>query len=738
MKLKITVLFSFLFFLTTISLNFADVLVIKKKVRDSNTHQEIPHVNVWIKKSQIGTISDISGEFQLKIPNPDPQMVIVLQHIAYDKLELTLNDLNKIQIIELQPGIIPLQELEIEALSERLEIKKDIPQQVSLYESDRYKLRGFIDAGDLLNTDHSIQVEERLSGKKNVTLRGGNSDEVVILYNGIKLNNTYDNTFDLSLIDLEDIDRFEIIKGSNTVIYGADAFSGIINIVPRVQQNYNIRFHQKFGSYNSGTWGLHLYKNLGKLHASYSVKRGGYKRQFSDAIDDNDQLENISLHHTANLVYNFSGDTESLKRNALGVMFIRTSLDFENEKYNETLSNANQLASIRYNGDISKFKELNVNLSYRWLDEKQFLSYKNNMSDRSIEDRSLYFNIDKNLKVSIIDFLLAYQFENAELDFQDLGSNPAYPTAFGGLVHLNRNRHGWALITKLNAPSGSDFLRDIKFDLSFRHELVRDELNRVDQQDKHNWQKSMVKFSTDISGYRQNLEFNTFFNYGLNIKFPTLFQLISKPLSEETSNTELVPESNKSLEFGVTITSDTREFSTIDGWQISGSFFKNYYDNKFRSFYSPTSPVTFYDNVPKAEISGFEASPRFFFLRKKVTIEFGWARYFISEKSAFPFKYDMKRTMNIIVDHAGYGFQLNWFKQGNEIAWIRQLSGEFADVSLAGYTDIDIHLNKTFTLFYHLKLFASFSVRNLLNNDIVLEKLTLRDRRFYITLGAQY
>ncbi len=121
-----------------------------------------------------------------------------------------------------------------------------------------------------------------------------------------------------------------------------------------------------------------------------------------------------------------------------------------------------------------------------------------------------------------------------------------------------------------------------------------------------------------------------------------------------------------------------------------------------------------------------------------MTIEFGWARYFISEKSAFPFKYDMKRTMNIIVDHAGYGFQLNWFKQGNEIAWIRQLSGEFADVSLAGYTDIDIHLNKTFTLFYHLKLFASFSVRNLLNNDIVLEKLTLRDRRFYITLGAQY
>ena len=98
----------------------------------------------------------------------------------------------------------------------------------------------------------------------------------------------------------------------------------------------------------------------------------------------------------------------------------------------------------------------------------------------------------------------------------------------------------------------------------------------------------------------------------------------------------------------------------------------------------------------------------------------------------------MKRMMNIIVDHAGFGFQLNWFKQGNEIAWVRQLSGEFADVALAGYTDIDIHLSKTFTIFNFLKLFTNLSVRNLLDNDIILEKLTLRDRRFYITLGAQY
>ena len=121
-----------------------------------------------------------------------------------------------------------------------------------MLESKTFEIRGFIDAGDLLKTEHSIQVEEDLSGKKTVSIRGGNPDEIVVMYNGVKLNRAYDNTFDLSLIDLEDIDRFEIIKGSNTALYGPEAFSGVINIVPKTQYDYHVRFQQRLGTYQSG------------------------------------------------------------------------------------------------------------------------------------------------------------------------------------------------------------------------------------------------------------------------------------------------------------------------------------------------------------------------------------------------------------------------------------------------------------------------------------------------------
>ena len=175
--------------------------------------------------------------------------------------------------IYLQSRVIPLEGVRVEGERvQNMEIEKDIPQTVSLIKARKFETRGFVDAADLLRTDHSIQVAEELSGKKTVSIRGGNPDDTIVLYNGVKMNRTYDNTYDLSLIDLEDIERFEIIKGSNTALYGPEAFSGVINIVPKVQYGHKIRFQQRFGTYQSGNWGLHLYNKFKGLHGSFRCR----------------------------------------------------------------------------------------------------------------------------------------------------------------------------------------------------------------------------------------------------------------------------------------------------------------------------------------------------------------------------------------------------------------------------------------------------------------------------------
>ena len=115
----------------------------------------------------------------------------------------------------------------------------------------------------------------------------------------------------------------------------------------------------------------------------------------------------------------------------------------------------------------------------------------------------------------------------------------------------------------------------------------------------------------------------------------------------------------------------------------------------------------------------------------------GFPKYNISQKSAFPFKYDFKYVLNIMIDHAGYGFHLMLFKEGEQSGWIRQNSGVLAEVYLPTYSNIDLHLNKTIDI-KSVKTFLNGSFRNILSTEYVVNGLALRDRRYYLTIGIQY
>ncbi len=734
-------------FCCTANLLFAQQVKFEGKIFDVNTHRAIPYVNIYVKGTQIGTISDFAGRFSLAIPKPDERMVIVFQHINFDVLEISLNRMKSSQDLYLQPRVVPLPEVSVEAAGEKLEIQKDIPQMISVIESESFDVRGYVDAGDLLRTDHSVQVEEKLSGKKTISIRGGNPDDVVVLYNGIKMNSEFNNVFDFSLIDLEDIERFEVIKGSNTVLYGSEAFSGVINIVPKLQQDYSLRFQQRIGTYDSGNYGVHLYQKFKNLLGSYRFRQGGAKRYFADSGEEQ-SLENNSTHHSANVEYVFSEGPGGIAKNSMGVTFIQSSLDYEDNRDDEKLKNDSQIIGLHYTGDIFKLTNLNFSLAQKWLQEDQTISSNMGGLDRTIEDQALQFNAQKTVDFKNAELLVGYQFEQAKLNFYDLRTDASWTEVNESSASLQRDRHGAISILKIHAPSGSDIVQTVDFDFSYRYDFVKDKLNEnsnlntgfdLKEFSGNDWDESMLKFATFFSGFRDSYAFNIFMNYGRNVKFPTLSQLISSRLAITSTiiQPDLLPEKNQSLEIGLALKRDLSHHPTIYGWEISGNFMKNYYENKIVAYFTPGIPVAFYDTVPDARISGFETKSSFFFLKKKLTIEFGLSRYSIPEKSAFPFKYDMKRTVNFIIDHAGYSLQVHWFKEGEQVGLIRQFSGYFDQTTLPEFSSIDVHLSKTFSI-GKFKIFGNFSGRNLLNDKVELEGLALRDRRFYFTIGAQY
>ena len=77
------------------------------------------------------------------------------------------------------------------------------------------------------------------------------------------------------------------------------------------------------------------------------------------------------------------------------------------------------------------------------------------------------------------------------------------------------------------------------------------------------------------------------------------------------------------------------------------------------------------------------------------------------------------------------------FHEGEQVGWIRDFRGRFSEVSLPSHFNLDLHLKKNVEI-KKLKFLLNASIRNLLNEDVELVGLALRDRRYYLTMGVEY
>lgn len=93
---------------------------------------------------------------------------------------------------------------------------------------------------DLINRISGIEI----NGNNSVAgqtlgyfVRGGRSNEVVILIDGVQVVNPLQNNFDLRYIDLEQVSSIEISKGASSTLYGSGAATAVIDIRMKKAKN---------------------------------------------------------------------------------------------------------------------------------------------------------------------------------------------------------------------------------------------------------------------------------------------------------------------------------------------------------------------------------------------------------------------------------------------------------------------------------------------------------------------
>jgi iron complex outermembrane receptor protein len=106
---------------------------------------------------------------------------------------------------------------------------------------------------DLLKYGLNVDIRKRGAGniQSDISIRGGSFEQTLVLLNGVKVNDPQTGHHNLDLpIEIKDIERIEILEGPGARIYGANAFSGAINIITKQGSSNSIRLSADAGMYD--------------------------------------------------------------------------------------------------------------------------------------------------------------------------------------------------------------------------------------------------------------------------------------------------------------------------------------------------------------------------------------------------------------------------------------------------------------------------------------------------------
>jgi len=110
-----------------------------------------------------------------------------------------------------------------------------------------------------------------------VRIRGGNSDQVLVLIDGAIMNSATLGDFDFANLTTDNIERIEVLRGAQSMLWGADAMGGVINITTKKGTGVpSVSAFAEYGSFSSIREGGQVSGQKGPIDFSAAISRWDY------------------------------------------------------------------------------------------------------------------------------------------------------------------------------------------------------------------------------------------------------------------------------------------------------------------------------------------------------------------------------------------------------------------------------------------------------------------------------
>lgn len=237
---------------------------------------------------------------------------------------------------------------EIEVTSNRITLPfSNTSRTIQLITSKEIQKLPANNVADLLQQVAGVDIRRRgVDGmQSDLYIRGGNFDQTLVLIDGIKMDDAQTGHHSMNaILDLNTIERIEVIKGPAARIYGQNAFTGAINIVTKKVIENSLKTALFYGSYEN---------KKGTLSISHKLKNGGILAsigyQQSNGYRYNTDFKNKSIFLKANLS-NYYLTTSFTGRDFGANGFYASPLAID--QYEETETSLVAVGSKYFTGDV--------------------------------------------------------------------------------------------------------------------------------------------------------------------------------------------------------------------------------------------------------------------------------------------------------------------------------------------------------------------------------------------------
>lgn len=417
---------------------------------------------------------------------------------------------------------------------------------------------------DILRLQPGVEVASNggIGQNASIFMRGTNSDHVLILIDGFRMNSSIKSGMNINKIPVNQVERIEIIRGSGAVMYGSGAVGGVINIITRTSSD-DLSKSATIGAgsnkYKEGNFAANT--NVGenghlKIAAGFTQTEG-YNVNPKPGKNDGDKHGFNNSQFMLNYEYQFSSYLSLFT----SVRWFNSISEYN--YYTNTISQS-ESESITYSTKASFHKDnLLSDLS---------LNYQDNQNLEYLENGSL----DSEQKIDQLNAQWTNQYKLMDSWFVNAGVDwtneqvKADITNFSHQVIINEGESRMSTGVYL----GTEYQLD---------KLTLEANTRFDKHDKYD---EYVTWGIGTS-YQINEIYRISSAYNTAFKAPSFYDLSTAP--------DLEPETSKNIDFGL-----SAEYALVS---VNLSLYKNQVDNLI--IYYNAKPKGYSANVD-ADIKGAE------------------------------------------------------------------------------------------------------------------------------------